>query len=163
MSDMLEGLMKQIGGGDLLGKLSANLGVDEKTAKKGFGETVSGLLESVKQMGSTPDGQAKLQAAIDSSDDKILDDPTSALSGDGGQKTLDDVFGGGNDIAQKVSSSSGLPVGQIMKLLPVVLPLLLGFLKKFMGGKNMDMNGLMGVLGDEGGGGIFAKIKSLFS
>jgi hypothetical protein len=161
---MLDGLMGQLGKGDTLGKLAANLGMDEATAKKGVGETVSGLLDSVKSMTATPEGQAKLQGALDSADESVLDDPSSVLSGGGGgQKMLDDVFGGGNDIAQKVSGSSGLPVGQIMKMLPVVLPLLMGFLKKFMGGKGMDMNGLAGMLGDEGGGGFFAKLKGLFS
>lgn len=52
-----------------------------------------------------------------------------------------------------------------MKLLPVSLPLLMGFLKKFMGGKGLDVNGLASLLGDETeeGGGFFAKLKSLFS
>jgi hypothetical protein len=164
---MLDGLMSQLGKSDALGKVAANLGVDEATAKKGVGDTMSSLFDSVKQMTATEDGRAKLQAAVDGADESVLDDPSSVLSGGGnGQQVLDDVFGGGNDIAQKAAGSSGLPVGQIMKLLPVLLPILLGFLKKFMGGKGMDMNGLAGMLSDSGGstegGGFLAKLKSLF-
>jgi hypothetical protein len=163
---MLEGLMGQLTKGDLLGKLAGGLGVDEATAKKGVGESVSGLLDGVKELSATPEGQAKLQSALDATDESVLDDPSSVLSGGGnGQQMLDDVFGGGNDIAQKAAGSSGLPVGQIMKILPMVLPLLLGFLKKFMGGKGMDMGGLAGLLGGEGeeGGGFLSKLKGLFS
>ena len=45
----------------------------------------------------------------------------------------------------------------------MILPLLMGFLKKFMSGKGTDVAGLAGMLegGDEGGG-CFSKLKGLF-
>jgi hypothetical protein len=44
----------------------------------------------------------------------------------------------------------------------VILPLILAGVKKFMGGKNMDVNGLADMLGDTEGGGFMSKLKGLF-
>lgn len=164
MSDIFEGLMGQLGKGDMLGQMASSLGIDEGAAKKGLGDTVSGLFDGVKGMLGTDEGKAKVQAAIDDADDTVLDNPASVLTGDTtkAQGLLDGMFGGGNDIAQKVSGSSGLPVGQVMKMLPLALPLVMGFLKKFTAGKGMDVNGLADMLGDDSEGGILGKIKGWF-
>lgn len=156
MTDIFDSLMGQLGG-DKLKSLAGALGTDESTATKGIQSAIPAILGGLASNAAKPKGAAALSGALERDHDgSVFDNLGDILGGGGaGGKILGHVFGGAkqqDNVARAVSSHSGLDLGMITKLLPMLAPLVLGQLGKMKKEQNLDTGGLAGALAKEKGG-----------
>lgn len=147
MSSMLEELAGALGG-DTLGQLAGLLGADNDAVGKGVAAALPALLGGLTRNARQPDGASALSNALGKKHDgSILDSLGSIFGGGGnswaqqqatreGEGILGHVFGNSRPrVEQQVQQTSGLSSAMVSKLLPLLAPVVLGYLgKKMMGG-----------------------------
>ena len=150
MAGLLDGLMDQLGG-DRLGQIAGALGGDGDRTQAAIASALPALLGGLANNTVNDDGAASLRSALDDHDGSVLDDPSELLAGGGeGEGILGHILGGKRGgVEQHVAGSSGLDVGQVTKLLPMLAPMVMGFLGKKQRDEGLDAGGLAGVLGGE--------------
>jgi len=150
MSDLLNQLMGQLGG-DRLGQVAGDIGADSGATQKAISSALPALLGALSNNASKPEGAAALRTALDDHDGSVLDDPSDLLTGGGsGEGILSHVLGAKRSgVEQAVSDSSGLDLGSVTKLLPMLAPMLMGALGKKSKEGGMDAGALAGFLGGE--------------
>lgn len=144
MIDELMGAM----GGEGLGALGGLLGgADENVTKGALGAALPAILGAMAGNASKPGGADSLLGALQKDHDgSILDNlggflgqPNTA-DGDG---ILGHVFGNNRpQVEQNIAQKSGLDLGTIVKFLPVIAPIIMGFLGKMTRQNNLDAGGL---------------------
>lgn len=158
--DLLNGPMGKM----LIDGAGKQLGMGEEKAGSAIQSALPLILGAMKNNAATPEGASGLLKAL--SDDKhsggILDNLGSILGGGGidddvlqdGSKILGHVFGGKEEhVANAVSKSSGIDLGQAMNILKVAAPFIMGYLGKQKREQNVsDENGIGDLLGNVLGG-----------
>lgn len=158
---------------DLLNSPMGKMLVDGAGKQLGMGEAKAGsaiqsalplILGAMKNNASTPKGAEGLLEALGNNKHSggILDNLGSILGGGGidadvlqdGAGILGHVFGGKEEnVANAVSKSSGIDLGQAMSILKVAAPFLMGYLGKKKQAENIsDQNGIGDLLGGLLGG-----------
>ncbi len=188
MAGLLDEILGSLAGddGDIAGTLGGVLGGDVDGAKAQQATTLGleSILGGLARNAQDPDGAAAILDAINRDHDgAALDDVPAALNDPAraadGEKILGHVFGDEKDaVVQNLASKSGLDLGSIAKLLPMLAPLVMGMLgKRNASGSGFDAGGLSDILGGEAagfdigdilgglsggsGGGILGKLKDL--
>jgi len=170
---LLHGLASQFGG-DTLGQIASLVGADKEQAGRAVAAALPMLLGSIAGNAQSNDGANSLFGALSNDHDgSILDSLGPLLSGGyasrvvgaDGSRILGKVLGGRQPaVEQTVAQSSGLPTGLIKKLLPILAPIVMGYVGKRLRGDGLDAGGLGAALGgerdqvrqqDSGLGGIF--------
>ena len=151
MIDELMGAM----GGEGLGALGGLLGGADEDATKGvLGAALPAIIGAMANNASKPGGADSLLGALQKDHDgSILDNlggflgqPNTA-DGDG---ILGHVFGNSRpQVEQNIAQKSGLDLGTVMKFLPVIAPILMGFLGKMTRQNNLDAGALTNSLQQE--------------
>lgn len=160
MSDsLLHGLAQQFSG-ETIGQLSSLLGAPQEQTSSAVAAALPMLLGSMMGAAQKPEGANALFGALDNDHDgSILDMLGPLLSGgyasralgsDGG-RVLGHLLGNNrSNVEQAVSRGSGVDAGIIQKLLPILAPIVMGYLsKRLRGGGGMDAGGLGSLLGAE--------------
>jgi hypothetical protein len=138
VANMLDDLLGQLGDSGGLDKIAANLGVDSATAKKGLGAATTAAIGAMAAKAQKPGGADELFKSLQDADDSVLDD-VSKVDPVKGQEMVDGLFGDKKgEVTQQLAGSSGLNLGAITKLLPILLPILMGFLSKRVKSSGMD-------------------------
>lgn len=174
MSDsLLAGLAQQFGG-DTIGQIAGVLGASQEDAGKGVAAALPMLLGSLAGASQQPQGAGALFGALTNDHDgSILDAlgpllaggyATRALGSDGG-RILGHLFGNKQgSVEQAVARSAGVDASLISRLLPILAPIVMGYLGRRVRSGGLDAGGLGGLLGgereqarqqDPGLGGIF--------
>jgi len=143
---MLEELAGALGG-DTLGQLAGVLGADNDAVSKGVAAALPALLGGLARNARQPEGAAALTNALGSrhGSGSILDSLGSIFGGSqwaqeqasrDGDNILGHVFGQSRPrVEQQVQAASGLQSAMVSKLLPLLAPVVLGYLgKKLSGG-----------------------------
>lgn len=145
---------------NVLGQLSDQIGADKQQTAMAANGIFATLLGGLANNAASEGGLASLSAALDRDHDgSILDDlmgmvggmvqdnsnqGASALNGAG---ILGHVLGDRQDVAaQQISQSSGLNMSQVMKLMPILAPIVMGVLGRAKNQGGLDLGGLAGVL-----------------
>ena len=160
--DLLQGPMGQT----LTSGAGKQLGMGEEKAGSALSAALPLILGAMKNNASTENGAAGLLKALGNdkhSSGGLLDNLGSILGGGGidedvmqdGAGILGHVFGGKEEnVAQAVSKSSGIDMGQAMSILKVAGPFLMSFLGKQTREQGVsDQNGIGDLLGGMLGGG----------
>ena len=159
--DLLNGPMGKM----LISGAGKQLGMGENKAGSAIQAALPLILGAMKNSASTTSGADSLLSALGNNKHSggILDNLGSILGGGGidddvmqdGAGILGHVFNGKEEnVANAVSKSSGIDLGQAMGILKVAAPLLMGFLGKEKRAQNVsDQNGLGNLLGGMLGGG----------
>lgn len=154
---MLEELAGALGG-DTLGQLAGVLGADNDVVSKGVAAALPALLGGLARNARQPEGASALTNALGNDHDgSILDSLGSIFGGNQwaqqqanrhGESILGHLFGQSRPrVEQQVSASSGLSSAMVSKLLPLLAPVVLGYLgKKMRGG---DSNQIASTLEQE--------------
>jgi hypothetical protein len=153
MSDMLQLLMQTMGG-NTLGQLSRQIGADEGATAKAISGALPILLGALDRNTDKPGGADALFGALSRDHDgSILDNIGGFLGGaqtSPGDKILGHILGGKRQAVETgLSRSSGLDMGTIAKLLPLLAPIVMGFLGKQQRQRGLDAQGLSGLLTGE--------------
>lgn len=156
--DLMQILQGQLSD-DVLGQLSDQIGADKQQTATAASGIFATLLGGLANNASSEGGLASLGAALDRDHDgSILDDvvgmvggmmqgggtANNALNGNG---ILGHILGDRQEVAaQQVSQSSGLNMDQVMKLMPVLAPIVMGVLGRVKNQGGLDLGNLAGVL-----------------
>lgn len=165
MAGVMDELMEQLGrsGGDaglggMLGGLLGGADPDPDTAaktEKAAGLGMEAMLSGLARNAESKGGARSLEKALQRHDGSVLDDIPNALGSANnaadGEKIVNHVFGDNKDqVVQSLANKSGLDLGSVTKLLPMLAPIVMGMIGKKSGGKGAGA--LAGMLGQEAGG-----------
>lgn len=126
-------------GGDVLSKLSGQIGASESQTKTAVGAAVPAILGSLGKLAGTPAGAKQISTAMQGLDLGMLGNLASAFSGSGAAKTSDlggqligSLLGGGGSSAlvNALGTLVGLKPGMIKTLLGFLAPVVLGSIAK---------------------------------
>jgi hypothetical protein len=156
MSDIYELLMHSLGTGDELQEIARGIGADPAETQRGIAAALPTLLGALSNNASTADGAASLFGALDDHDGSVLGMSGlqgllgGSLMGGVGNAILGHVLGSQMErIAGFVAAKSGLDKNLVMKLLPVLAPIVLGFLGKMKKDQGMGLDDLTSILAQE--------------
>jgi len=150
-----------------MGDLASRLGTDEATARRSVEAALPALLAGMTVQAADPARSAGLAAAVREDHDPDLlarDGAVLEADADEGEKIVDHVFGSRRPQVETDvqgflgGDGDGLPIG---KLLPILAPLVMSYLKSRMtgpreapsGGSGGGLGGLGDILGSILGGG----------
>jgi hypothetical protein len=148
MSDLLEGILSQLGSGGL-SQIASGLGVDENSASSAVGMALPAILGGMANNAKRADGAQSLANALDDHDGGVFGQIGDLMGGGGpGEGILGHVLGQKRPaVEQKLAQQSGLDLGSITKLLPILAPLVMGYLsnqKKTAGMGPADLGSMLG-------------------
>lgn len=163
LTSAILGQLSQSGGLDALGSL---IGTDSDGAQAGITSAIPAIIGAMANNASSTDGAASLLGALDNDHDGSILDSLGGLLGGGGQSTggqdaggfdiadgmaiLGHVFGNRqDDVTYGVAKQSGLNLGTVMKLLPIIAPIVMGYLGRRKREENLDADRLGSLLQTE--------------
>lgn len=161
MSGILD-LLNSDMGKELVSSISQKTGIDASQATKVISSGLPALMGEMKNNLTSTEGASGLLGALTSGkhDGSILDNLGGFLNGgdfSDGSKILGHVLGGNQDkMVQGLSSKTGVDSSIISKILPMLAPIVMGYLGKQTKSKGVsnstDLGGMLGgLLGGSGG------------
>jgi hypothetical protein len=169
LMDILQGQLSD----DVLNQLSDHVGADKEQVSTAATGIFSSLLGGLANNASSEGGLSALGSALDRNHDgSMLDDVAgmvgSMLQGNSqgnnalnGAGMLGHILGDNQEAtAQQVSQSSGLSMGQVMKMMPILAPIVMNVLGKAKNGGGLGLGDLASVImgaasgGQQQGGGM---------
>lgn len=141
--------------GDTLGTITKSLGTDEGAIQKAIGLALPLLLGSLERNAAQAEGaQSLTQALARDHDGSILDDLASNLGRpqvrDDGMAILGHVLGGKqSNAASSIGKATGMDSQQVMQLLALLAPVVLGALGKAQRKEHLDAQGVASVLAQD--------------
>ena len=150
MSGLLDGLMNQLGPTGA-SQLADAVGADEGAMGGLLSAALPAILGGLANNTQQPAGAASLSKALDSHDDSIFGNLGTLLGGGGdGDAILGHVLGPKRDaVQQNLAGQTGVDASTIAKLLPLLAPLVMGYLSKQKKDQGLDEAGLGSLLGQE--------------
>ncbi len=156
--NLMDVLKRQLSG-DVINQLSNHIGAEpEQTATAAQGVFAT-LLGGLANNASTESGLSSLGSALDRNHDgSMLDNLMGMVGGmlqgggnasaaTDGQGIVGHILGNRTeDAAQQISQKSGLNMGQVMKLLPILAPIVMSVLGKAKNSGGLDLGNLASVL-----------------
>jgi hypothetical protein len=140
-----------------IGQLAAQLGIDEESAEEAVRAAVPALLGGMAANAQDPGGASSLERALAAHADDPLD--LSAVDVEDGNKIVHHIYGDNTDeVVNRLGGLGGGKGGIMKSLLPLLAPLIMGWLAKRMGGAGQASapeetgGGLGGMLDSLGGG-----------
>ncbi len=151
MSGLLDGIMNQLGS-EGISRISKSLGTDESTTGAAIAAALPAILGGMANNSQSQDGAESLSNALDDHDVSVFGQLGDLLGSGGGDgaKILGHVLGQRQPyVEKKVASSSGVNLDLIIKLLPILAPLVMGYLSKEKQKKDLDSGNIGDVLRGE--------------
>ena len=144
---------------EMLGKLSSYIGAEPQQTAQAANGIFATLLGGLANNASSEGGLSSLASALDRDHDgSVLDDLAGMVGGmlqGGGQESratngagmLNHILGDRQEVAaEQIGQSSGLSVSQVMKLLPILAPIVMSVLGKAKNSGGLDLGSLANVL-----------------
>ncbi|MDO8367751.1 MAG: DUF937 domain-containing protein [Saprospiraceae bacterium] len=155
LMDILQGQLSD----EMVGQLSEHIGAEPQQTAQAANGIFATLLGGLANNASSEGGLSSLASALDRDHDgSILDDLAGMVGGmlqGGGQESratngqgmLNHILGDRQEVAaEQIGQSSGLSAGQIMKLLPILAPIVMSVLGKTKNSGGLDLGSLANVL-----------------
>ena len=156
MSESLLGGLAQQFGGDTIGQIAGLIGASNEDTGRAVAASLPMLLGSLAGASQKPDQTNALFGALSNDHDgSILDMLGPLLSGgyasralgSDGARVLGHLFGNKQGAVESaVAQSAGLDSGLIQKLLPMLAPIVMGYLGRRLTSGGLDAGGLGGCL-----------------
>ncbi len=150
-NSMLNDLVGRLGDGGVA-QIASSLGADQGTTRSAIEQALPALLGGLAGNAKSPGGADALSSALDDHSGSVFDQLGGLLGSGGGDgaKILGHVLGGKQGaVEQKLAGNSGLDLGSISKLLPILAPLVMGYLGDRKKSDGLDAGGLGSLLGTE--------------
>lgn len=146
MSDLLGGILNQLGSNGL-SQIAGAIGADESKAGDAVAMALPALLGGMAKNAQSSDGANALASALDDHDDSVFGKLGDLLGSDDGAKILGHVLGNKTEATQqRIAGGSGLDMGSVSKLLPMLAPLVMGYLGKQKKAEGLGADDLAGRL-----------------
>ncbi len=151
--DMIQGVV----GPQIVSRIGSLLGEKEQNAGSAIGHAVPAILGGLINKGSNAGGAGELFNQLNDYDDGILDNLSGALSGGGhtslidmGMKLIGSLFGSRqNSLIGSLAKMAGIGQGSAGSLLGLLVPIVMGMLRKQTRAQNLDAGGLSRLLMDQ--------------
>lgn len=157
MATNLVSLITQFLTPDMIARIASMLGIDRNNAQTAIGAAVPGLLAAFAGAAERPSGAQNLIDGIKQQSGML--DSLASMIGGGGQSSLVDhgssllrsVLGGQDQaaLAGAVSKFAGIGQGAGNSLLAMLTPIAMGAIGKQLGGRNLDVGMLTGLLASQ--------------
>lgn len=149
MADLMSGILSQLGPNGL-SQIAGAIGVDEEKAGDAVAMALPALLGGMARNTKDPEGAQALAGALDNHDDSVFGKISDLVGSEDGAKILGHVLGNKQGAAQqRIAGGSGLDMGSVAKLLPMLAPLVMGYLSKQKKQNNLGPDDLAGALQNE--------------
>ena len=153
MNSLMEILANQMGQ-QAVGKIAAQLGVDERTAQQATAIALPMIMGALARNASSKDGARSLHGALERDHDGSLLDSISGFVEQGDTQPGDDILGHifgerRGRIEQNVGRSSGLDAQTISKLLALLAPIVMAQLGQTRKQQKLDPRGMADLLEQE--------------
>ncbi len=150
----IQELLSQQLGGQALQQISQQIGADEQTTSNAVSAALPMLLGGMARNAQSAEGASSLLGALDRDHDgSVLDDVAGFLGqggGGAGEGILGHIFGSNRpNVEAGISQASGLDLSQVVRLLPLLAPIVMGALGKTQRAQGLDAGALAGLLGQE--------------
>ena len=155
LMDILQGQLSD----ETLGQLSDHIGADKSQTAEAANGIFATLLGGLANNASSEGGLSALGAALDRDHDgSMLDDLMGMVGGimdpnapntgaANGLGILGHILGGRQEAAaDQIGQSSGLSMGQVMKLMPILAPIVMQVLGRAKNQGGLDLGSLAGIL-----------------
>lgn len=142
------------GDGKIVGQLASQFGLDPNDAAKALSNLIPAVAGGIKKTASSQNGLEALISKIESNRDvrQSFDTPevlSKAESTQSGNEILGDIFGSkeiSRTVADQTAKSTGLDLGILKKMLPLVAGLVMSSLNKRGSQSSGGLGGLLGGL-----------------
>ncbi|TJX13141.1 DUF937 domain-containing protein [Tissierella creatinini] len=159
--DIMDLLSGQLENDKVLNQLSQTTGADASQVQQLIKLGIPTLLQSLEKNASTEQGASSLAKALDNHKDDEVDDIERFLENvdrEDGAKILNHVLGNNKEKVQNnLANQTGLQTNQVLNVMSMLAPILLGTLGKQKASNNVDSSGLAsmlaGILGGQAGTG----------
>lgn len=152
MSGLVDGILQQLGPAGV-SQIATGLGADESAVNGAVAAAIPAIVAGMANNSRDPRGADSLSNALNNHSPSIFGDLGALLGAGGssdGAKILGHVLGGRQPaVEQNLSQQSGVSIDLIMKLLPILAPLVMGYLSKQKQDQGLDSGGLGQVLNAE--------------
>ncbi|MBN8677726.1 MAG: DUF937 domain-containing protein [Chitinophagales bacterium] len=156
LMDILQGQLSE----EMVGQLSEHIGAQPEQTAQAANGIFATLLGGLANNASSEGGLSALGAALDRDHDgSMLDDLAGMVGGmlmnggaadnraTNGMGILGHILGDRQEVAaEQIGQSSGLSASQVMKLLPILAPIVMSVLGKAKNSGGLDLGSLAGVL-----------------
>ena len=153
MAGLVEGIIEQLGPAGMA-QIARGLGADESAMGGAIAAALPAILAGMANNTRRSDGAESLSNALNDHGPSIFDDLGALLGGgsatDDGAKILGHVLGQRRSaVEENVAGRSGVSIDLIMKLLPILAPLVMGYLSKQKQSQGLDAGSLGAMLNAE--------------
>ena len=166
----LMSLLSQAQGGQAVNNLASQMNLSPEQAQSGIESLLPALTAGMQRNTESADGMSNLLGALSGTRHERYVDQADGLQQQGaveeGNAILGHLFGSkdvSRNVAQQAADQSGLDVGAVKSMLPMVANLLMGSLSKQTSAMNQKSSGLMGMVGSMLGGGQQNQQANLIS
>lgn len=168
MSDIINGLMEQLGGG-ATEKIGSSLGIDPGIIQKALPIVLPMILGGLKNQSVNNGGQDRVDHILNKyGNPEVLNDIDGHVNQMAGKDNFDANLGGllgnsGSQITDVLTKNFNIDAGTAMKIIPVVAPLILGYLTKSRDTNPQGSQGFASFLDQNGDGSIVDDVVGFFS
>lgn len=142
--NLIQMLLNLLGSGNVLNKMAGMLGESSDRVESAARVSIPAVLGSLLGQTQTTDGARRVAAAVQDSDEGLLGNLAGAFDAQGdqlahsGSSLLGSLLGGNtlSSLAGAIGRYSGMSANSTASLLGALTPLLMGFLKKQVGGSS---------------------------
>ncbi|HNR03401.1 MAG TPA: DUF937 domain-containing protein [Bacillota bacterium] len=149
--DIVKLLTNQLNSPDTLKKLAGSVGVESSQAQKLTQLGIPAILQALGRNASTKEGAEALLGALDGHQKDEIEDLTGFLNKvdtNDGAKILQHIFSGNNKrVQENLARQTGLNTSQVSGIMTQLAPLMMGALGKKKKEENLDVSGVVGLLG----------------
>jgi hypothetical protein len=152
MSGLVDGILEQLGPAGV-SQIAKGLGADESAVSGAVAAALPAIIAGMARNTRDQDGAESLSSALNDHGPSIFNDLGALLGAGGssdGAKILGHVLGRRRPaVEQSIAQQSGLNTDLIMKLLPILAPLVMGYLSKQKQSRGLDAGSIGEVLNTE--------------
>jgi len=151
MSGLVDGILEQLGPAGVA-EIARGLGVEESAMGGAVAAAIPAIIAGMANNTSNTEGAESLSNALNDHSPSVFDDLGSLLGAAGaadsdGAKILGHVLGRRQPaVEQNVAQQSGINIDLIMKLLPILAPLVMGYLSRQKQSRELSPVGVREVL-----------------
>lgn len=168
MSDLINGILEQLGGGTSE-KIGSTLGVDPGIIQKAIPIVLPLILGGLKKQSINNGGQERVDHILNKyGNPEVLNDIDGHVNQMAGKDNFDENLGGlignsGSQITDILSKNFNLDSGTAAKIIPIIAPLILGYLTKSRDNNPEGSQGFASFLDQNGDGSIVDDVVGFFS
>lgn len=168
MSDLLNGLLEQLGGGEASQKISNSLGIEPNVIQQAIPVILPMILGGLKNQSTNNGGQERVDHILNKyGDPGVLNNVDGMVNKMSGQDNFDSNLGGllgnsGSQITDVLSKNFNLDSGTAAKIIPMVAPLIMGFLAKNRNEHPEGAGGFASFLDQNGDGSVVDDVVGFF-